>query len=287
MTAEDGGAPGFVVHRLVQDFARRAMSEERHAQALREALEWVNAAFVGDPHDVRNWPILDPLAPHALAVARHADEAEIAEPTARLLAMLGDLFDVKAGYAEAEPLYAPRAGDRREELGPDHPDVATDLINLASFLRATNRLAEAEPLCAARSRSTSTSTGQTTPRSRRDLGNLAKLFGRQRVLRRGRELLIRRALDDRRERAMDQTIPDVAIGLHNLLVYSGHEKVRRGRTPEPPRASDRREELWVQITQKSRLALKVSQDVSTKRTAQARQNHYVTSVSDRRGSLWA
>ena len=76
MTAEDGGAPGFVVHRLVQDFARRAMSDERSAQALREALEWVNAAFVGDPSDVRNWPILDPLAPHALAVARAADEAD-------------------------------------------------------------------------------------------------------------------------------------------------------------------------------------------------------------------
>ena len=37
-TAADGGAPGFVVHRLVQDFARRAMSEERRTQALREAL---------------------------------------------------------------------------------------------------------------------------------------------------------------------------------------------------------------------------------------------------------
>ncbi len=41
VTAEDGGAPGFIVHRLVQDFARRAMSEERRVQALREALEWV------------------------------------------------------------------------------------------------------------------------------------------------------------------------------------------------------------------------------------------------------
>ena len=48
-TQEGGEAPGFLVHRLVQDFARRAMSEERRPQALREALEWVNAAFVGDP----------------------------------------------------------------------------------------------------------------------------------------------------------------------------------------------------------------------------------------------
>ena len=42
---QEGGAPAFVIHRLVQDFARRAMSEERRTQALRGALEWVNAAL--------------------------------------------------------------------------------------------------------------------------------------------------------------------------------------------------------------------------------------------------
>ena len=31
-------------------------------------------------------------------------------------------------------------------FGPDHPNVATDLNNLAQLLKATNRLAEAEPL---------------------------------------------------------------------------------------------------------------------------------------------
>jgi hypothetical protein len=30
--------------------------------------------------------------------------------------------------------------------GPDHPNVARDLSNLAQLLQATNRLAEAEPL---------------------------------------------------------------------------------------------------------------------------------------------
>ena len=125
VTAEDGGASGFVVHRLVQDFARRAMSDERRAQALREALEWVNAAFVGDPDDVRNWPIVDPLAPHALAVARSADEAGIAEPTARVFNELGVLFDAKADYAEAEPLTRRALAIEEQSHGPDHPNVAT------------------------------------------------------------------------------------------------------------------------------------------------------------------
>ena len=33
-----------------------------------------------------------------------------------------------------------------QSYGPDHPNVATDLNNLAQLLQATNRLAEAEPL---------------------------------------------------------------------------------------------------------------------------------------------
>ena len=33
-----------------------------------------------------------------------------------------------------------------KSYGPDHPDVARDLNNLAQLLQATNRLGEAEPL---------------------------------------------------------------------------------------------------------------------------------------------
>ena len=39
----------------------------------------MNAAFTGDPQDVRTWGRLDPLAPHAEAVAAHADAAGIAD----------------------------------------------------------------------------------------------------------------------------------------------------------------------------------------------------------------
>ncbi len=47
--------------------------------------------------------------------------------------------------AEAEPLYARALAINEKSYGPDHPDVARDLNNLA-LLQATNRLAEAEPL---------------------------------------------------------------------------------------------------------------------------------------------
>ena len=47
-------------------YAERAEAA-KHRQVLEEALGWINAAFVGDPQDVRSWATLDPLAPHALA----------------------------------------------------------------------------------------------------------------------------------------------------------------------------------------------------------------------------
>ena len=48
--------------------------------------------------------------------------------------------------AEAEPLMRRALAIDEKSFGPDHPDVATDLNNLALLLQATNRLAEAEPL---------------------------------------------------------------------------------------------------------------------------------------------
>jgi hypothetical protein len=143
VTADDGGPPGFLVHRLVQDFARRAMTNERRAQAVREALEWVNAAFVGHPEDVRTWPLLDPLAPHALTVAQAADEAAIAKPTARLLNQLGMMLAAKADYAQAETLMVYSLAIDEKRHGPDHPDVATGLNNVAQLLKA--RTASSKP----------------------------------------------------------------------------------------------------------------------------------------------
>ena len=147
-TIETGKAAqdGFVVHRLVQDFARRSMTEERRGEALREALEWVSEAFVGDPQDVRSWSVLDPLAPHALVVAKQADEARIAEPTAWLFNQLALLLQAKARYAEAEPLYRRALEIGEASLGTNHPTVATRLNNLAGLFHDTNRLGEAEAL---------------------------------------------------------------------------------------------------------------------------------------------
>jgi tetratricopeptide (TPR) repeat protein len=137
---------GFVIHRLVQDFARRAMSEVRRTEALRAALGWVDEALVGDPGDVRTWPVLSPLAPHAIAVAQRADEARITDSTGRVLSYLGLLSKAKARYDEAEPLLQRALVIDEARLGPNHSTVATRLNNLADLFHDTNRRAQSEPL---------------------------------------------------------------------------------------------------------------------------------------------
>jgi tetratricopeptide (TPR) repeat protein len=213
-TAEDGGAPGFLVHRLVQDFARRAMNDDRKAQALREALVWVNAAVPLDSDDVRTWPVLDPLAPHALAVARNADAAEIAEPTGRLFSQLGLLFGAKADYAEAEPVTRRALAIAEASYGPNHTEVAIPLNNLAVLLQDTNRLAEAEPLMRRALAIGEESDGPDHPNVAIRLNNLALLLQTTNRLAEAEPLFRRALVID--EHSYGQNHPNVARHLNNL-----------------------------------------------------------------------
>ena len=170
------GRTGFAVHCLVQEFTERGLEAAKHRRVLEKALGWVSAGFVGDPSDVRSWATLDPLAPHALALARRADEAGIPEPAARLMNELGLLFDAKSRNAEAEPLYRRALAITDASFGPDHPTVATCLNNLALLLKATNRLAEAEPLYRRALAITEASYGPDHPNVASALNNLAQLL---------------------------------------------------------------------------------------------------------------
>jgi tetratricopeptide (TPR) repeat protein len=210
----EGGVKGFTVHRLVQDFARRAMAPKRAGKALRGALAWLNAAFVGDPSDVRSWPLLDPLAPHAHAVARWADEAGIAEPTVRLVNQLALLLIAKARYAEAEPLFRRALAIVEASYGPDHPHMASVLNGLALWLKDMNRLGEAEPLIRRALNIDEARYGPDHPEVATDLNNLAGVvFDANRLDE--AEGIYRRALNIY-VASYGPNHPNVAIGLNNL-----------------------------------------------------------------------
>ncbi|HXU29756.1 MAG TPA: tetratricopeptide repeat protein [Thermoanaerobaculia bacterium] len=209
-------APTFTIHRLVQDVTRRSLRDVPGNQPLSEALGWVNAAFLGDPQDVRSWPTLDSLSPHARAVAAFADSAKIADPTALLMNQLGILYFGKALHSEAEPLMRRALAIDEVSFGTDHPNVAIRLSNLAWLLKETNRLSEAEPLMRRALAIDEASFGADRSRVAVELNNLALLL--QATNRPSdAEPLMRRAL------AIDEVSfgtdhPNVAIRLSNLAM---------------------------------------------------------------------
>ena len=98
--------------------------------------------------------------------------------------------------------------------GPDHPDVAIRLNNLALLLKATNRMAEAEPLYRRALAIDERSYGPDHPDVATDLNNLALLLQATNRMAEA-EPLYRRALAiDERSYGPDH--PDVATDLNNL-----------------------------------------------------------------------
>jgi hypothetical protein len=81
--------------------------------------------------------------------------------------------------AEAEPLMRRVLAIDEQSYGKDHPEVATDLGDLAQLLQATNRLAEAEPLSRRMLEiflAFTRSTGHEHPHLRAALGNHSALL---------------------------------------------------------------------------------------------------------------
>ena len=208
--------PTFTVHRLVQDVTRRSLRGDGEHEALRGALGWVNAAFVGHPQDVRTWPVLEPLAPHARAVSRFADAAGITEPTARLMNNLAQLMDAKALLHEAEPLMRRALAIDETSFGPEHPNVAIRLNNLAQLLKSTNRLVEAEPLMRRALAIDETSFGPEHPNVARDLNNLAQLLQATNRLVEAEPLMAR--VVSILESSLGEEHPNVATALNNLAL---------------------------------------------------------------------
>ncbi len=142
--AAEFDSPGRL-HRVLGLMIRAAQTPERATAARAAARAFADVAAVGDPMDIRDWPVWLPLEPHLRALlAEGGDGAPGVE--SRLLSDLGTLLYARARYAEAEPLMRRALAIDEQGLGPEHPGVARNLNNLAALLQATNRLAEAEPL---------------------------------------------------------------------------------------------------------------------------------------------
>jgi tetratricopeptide (TPR) repeat protein len=152
----------------------------------------------------------------ARVLSREFEEVLIAER--RFALMVLNIYGISwlggAQYDSAETVLRRHLAEIEGFSGPDHPDVATSLNNLASLLSDTNRTGEAEPLVRRALRIREASLGPDHPDVATSLNTLARLLSD--TNRTGEaEPLVRRALRIR-EVSLGPDHPDVATSLNNL-----------------------------------------------------------------------
>ena len=208
---QSGGEARVVrMHRLVQQVISTKNLEQSSLlqTSLFEHIKW-RARFLADgwvKHDLR-WE-LAPLAACAWQWMERvgADGSLLASGVGSGLYHLGY-------FSEAEPLLRRALAIDEQSFGPNHPNVATSLANLANVLHKANRLSEAEPLLR---RALTIAEKSDVPHSGvatvlNNLGSLLQSTGQLGEA----EMLLRRALTIN-EGIYGPNCPQVAMGLSNL-----------------------------------------------------------------------
>ncbi len=138
------------VHRLIQAVTRDALDHSSARARVEGAVQLLAGGPAGTAVGAHAaGPRIADLLPHVLALHEPRRAApRLPSPT---VATLFERFrtctstPVPPGL-EAEPLFERAIAIGEKTLGPEHPDLATRLNNLAELYRATGRYAEAEPL---------------------------------------------------------------------------------------------------------------------------------------------
>ena len=135
------------LHRLVLRCARATLPEDARANACAIALEWISSILPDAEYDETNWKLWNRLSPHLDEVIAAGNALKIeSEALGAICGKLGLWLFYQARHNQAEPLMRRALAIDEKSYGPEHPNVARDLNNLAQLLQATNRLEEAEPL---------------------------------------------------------------------------------------------------------------------------------------------
>ncbi|HZI56572.1 MAG TPA: FxSxx-COOH system tetratricopeptide repeat protein, partial [Verrucomicrobiae bacterium] len=205
----------YSIHPLVQEVVREGLNKEDQRSWAERAVRTVNLSF---PNlEFENWPACDRLLPHALACAGFIGIYSIElEEAGRLLNQAGYYLNERAEYAQAELLLRRALSVSEKALGPEAPNIATSLNNLAILYTVQGRHAEAEPLHQRALAIREKVQGPEHPDTATNLNNLAELYKRQ-----GRhaeaEPLYQRSLAIR-EKILGPEHPHTAISLNNLAV---------------------------------------------------------------------
>ncbi len=218
----------FTVHRIVQDAVRLTIPSDMRKPWTELALKLVNDYIPDDPpsDDVRSWALWAVIDPHVACIIEQATSFDIPEPTTLLMNGLALYLTQRVRFDEAEHLHRRALASNEKLLGPDHPNVATCLNNLATLYHATNRLAEAEPLMQRALKIGEASFGKDHPNVAIRLNNLAQLYRATNRLKQAEPLAKRALAID--EASLGSEHPNVARDLNNLaLLYQDSNRLKQ------------------------------------------------------------
>ncbi len=203
------------LHRLVQDVICEVLSEEERQQWMERAVLEVNAVFPSAEYE--SWPLCEYLLPHALTCAEWIKSwRQMRLEGGRLCNNTGWYLYRRGRYESAEPLLRFALHIREQQLGPDHPETAASLNNLAGLYQAQGKYEEAEPLYQRALSVREQQLGPDHPETAASLNNLAMLYYAQGKYEEA-EPLYQRALSIV-ERQLGPTHPDTATSLNNLAI---------------------------------------------------------------------
>lgn len=209
------------IHRLLQAVVLSALDEAAvNGPGARDAaLDWLVAAFPDDAADVARWPSSRALLPHAEALCNHYSPDDQPEQLGRLYSRIGVFYQSQGSHKRALAQHRSALAVAVKTLGPEHPDIAKALGNLASACMDTGRVDEAVSLGQQALTVTEKNLGHEHPDTARVLGNLAATYRLQWRPRDALTLQLRALAIA--ERTLGPEHPDTARALGNLAcVYT-------------------------------------------------------------------
>ena len=204
------------VHRLIQDVTRHrsAVQPLNLPAPLEAAVALLQADLPGDAWDKPgSWLRWGELLPSVLTATGHA-EASQAGPTAWLLTQAAGYLWSQGRYAEALPLHLRALGIREANLGPGHPEVATELNHIGRALSGPGRYAEALPLHERALRIREAALGPDHPDVATDLNHIGRVMSA--LVRYGEALPLHERALRIRQTALGPDHPSVATDLNQV-----------------------------------------------------------------------
>jgi tetratricopeptide (TPR) repeat protein len=166
------------IHRLVQVVIREGMPATDRRNWAERTIRATSKAFPNVEYV--NWASCQKFIAHAQTCASLIKEWDFGfVEAADLLNQAAMYLFERALFAEAEPLFQRSLAVREKALGPEHPNVAQSLNNLAELYRSQGKYAEADPLYQRSLAINEKALGPEHPNVAQNLSNLAALYHNQ------------------------------------------------------------------------------------------------------------